>query len=237
MTASRRRLPLLLLPGMLCSGRLWADLPQRLHGLVDARHVPLTAPSIEAMADEVLAQPVERFALAGLSLGGIVALEVVRRAPHRVAGLALLSTNARAPRPDQYAGWDQLEGMVDEGRFDDVTAERLLPSLVHPSRVQELGAEVVDMAREIGPDGFRAQLAAQRSREDYRGALGGISCPVTVVAAEADALCPPSTLAEIAALTPGSELRAVAGSGHLSPLERPGAVAAVLRDWLARGVA
>ncbi|KAB8164515.1 alpha/beta fold hydrolase [Streptomyces sp. 3MP-14] len=224
----------LLLPGMLCSARLWQAQQEALSRHAETRVVELTADSVASMADQVLDLPYERFALGGLSLGGIVAMTVAHRAPERVSRLALLSTSARPPRAEQRAGWDVLTERTVSGGFADITPKTLLPQLVHPARVREpaLAGTVVRMADEVGPEVFLRQLSAQRSRTDLRGAVRELRCPTLVVAGADDALAPVAAHEEIAALVPGARLAVVPDSGHLTPLERPAEVTELLTGWL-----
>lgn len=227
--------PVVLLPGMLCSGRLWRAQAQRLAPHGEVRTVALTGDSIDAMADQVLALPCPRFALAGLSLGGIVAMAVARRAPERITRLALLSTSARPPRPEQRAGWDAMARRTGAGEFARITPETLLPQLLHPARADdpELAGAVLEMADETGPEVFLRQLSAQHSRTDLRPGLREVRCPTLVVAGEQDALAPVAAHREIADAVPGARLETLPGTGHLSPLERPAEVAELLARWLA----
>ncbi|WP_326824325.1 alpha/beta fold hydrolase [Streptosporangium sp. NBC_01756] len=224
-----------LLPGMLCSERLWAGQETALRSLAEIVHLRPSAPDIDAMADQVLSLPYRRFALAGLSLGGIVAMAVARKAPERIERLALLSTNARAPRPGQHDAWRAMADRVRAGEFHRITPDGLLPSLVHPRRRAGLAGTVVAMADEVGPEAFLAQLDAQHSRRDELSSLTAVRGPALVVAAEQDALCPIERHEEIAAALPYGRLEVLADCGHLSPLERPRLVSDLLTRWMAEG--
>jgi pimeloyl-ACP methyl ester carboxylesterase len=217
---------------MLCDSRLWAAQQDALGP--DVVYLPLAGTSMAAAVDSVLALPVPRFDLAGLSLGGIVAMHVAVRAPHRVARLALLSTNARAPRPDQYRGWDVMRhrALADELRG---VASDLLPALLRPSaqRDRDLVGTTLAMAEAVGVAAFLAQLDVQRSRTDLRPALGAVPCPTLVVSAADDVLCPPALHEEIAEALPRGRLETIPDCGHLSTLERPDVVTGLLRRWLA----
>lgn len=229
--------PLVLLPGMNCSARLFGPVRQRLGQdlpgleLVDG---PLVEPSLDECVDALLAQLPPRFALAGLSLGGIVAMALVRRAPQRVTRLCLMSTNARPPREDQRAEWQRQRRQLAGGRTAREVQQDLLPVLLHPGhRTPELESVTLAMADETGEDGLARQLALQCSRVDERPGLARVAVPTHVIAAEFDALCPVERHEEIAALVPGARLRVLPGIGHLSPLEAPDRVADELSDWLA----
>jgi pimeloyl-ACP methyl ester carboxylesterase len=229
-------LPLVVLPGTLCDARVWPD-----QLMAPPAQQPLQAgdltrdTSISAMAARVLADAPPRFALAGLSLGGIVALEITRRAPERVARLALLSTTARPPTEGQREQWRRLAALTRMGRLAEIVRDKLLPTLVSADGLQIPGvaATIEAMARAVGPEGYLRQLAALETRIDSRPLLGLIRCPTLVLAAEADVVCPAELHAEIAAGIPGALLRHLPGCGHLSTLEQPGVVAEMLSAWLA----
>ncbi|WP_395575874.1 alpha/beta fold hydrolase [Streptomyces sp. BK79] len=211
-------LPLVAVPGMLCDASLWSDV-----GFPNGHpvhHVALTEPSVGELADSVLAATTGRFVLVGLSLGAIVGFEVLRRAPERVAGLCLVSTNAGAPRPEQYAAWRALDELAGDGRFDAVV-ERTLPGMFarDPAPVR-LAERYRRMARSVGAQAARAQLAAQARRRDAFAALRAARCPTAVVHGTRDALCPPGFHRAIADAVPGARLYEVPDAGHLLPWER-----------------
>jgi pimeloyl-ACP methyl ester carboxylesterase len=222
--------PLVLLPGMNCSPRLWdgvlADLggPEVVHGELDR-------PTLDGCVDALLERLPDRFALAGLSLGGIVAMALVRRAPHRVARLALLSTNARGPIPSQRAAWAaQREALAGGATARDIQRD-LLPVLLH-RRGPALDATTLAMGDDTGSATLDHQLAMQSTRIDERPALAAVAVPTLVLAPAEDRICPLDRHEEIAARIPGADLQILPGVGHLSTLEAPGEVAAALRAWL-----
>lgn len=228
--------PLLLLPGLLCDARLWSDVRGALEEVAEVRVADLTrADSLAGMAEDALAlmEDAPRFALAGLSMGGYVALEIMRRAAPRVSRLARLDTSARPDTPEQTARRHGLLELSARGEFRGVTPS-LLPLLVHPDRVEgPVAAEVMAMAERVGPAAFLRQQTAIMRRPDARPGLPGIAVPTLVACGEADALTPPELHAEMAALIPGARLHRFAGAGHLPPMEVPAAAGAALRDWLA----
>ncbi|WP_135468946.1 alpha/beta fold hydrolase [Crenalkalicoccus roseus] len=224
---------LLLLPGLLCDARLWRD---QVAGLGDrARCVvaDLTRDdSLSALAARALAAAPPRFALCGLSMGGYVAFEILRRAPERVTRLALLDTSARPDTPEQARRRRGLMALARAGTFRGVTP-RLLPQLVHPAHLGgPVAAEVMAMAERVGRDAFLRQQAAILGRPDSRPLLPGIRVPALVAVGEEDALTPPALSEEMAALIPGARLARLPGCGHLPPLEDPAATTALLRAWL-----
>lgn len=227
------RQTLLLLPGLLCDGRLWRDQAAALAPLARAVVADLTLDDrVEAMAARAIAAIEGPFALAGLSMGGYVAFEVMRQAPERVTRLALLDTSARPDTPEQTRRRRGLISLSRSGRFRGVTP-RLLPQLIHPARLDgPLAAEVMAMAERVGQDAFLRQQAAIMHRPDSRPGLGRITVPTLVGVGAEDALTPPALAAELAAMIPGARLRHFADAGHLPTMETPEAVNAALAGWL-----
>ncbi|MFJ4839944.1 alpha/beta fold hydrolase [Streptomyces sp. NPDC088746] len=224
--------PLVVVPGMLCDADLWSDVvfPEG-HPV---RHLELTEPDIGAMAEDLLSSVSGPFVAVGLSLGAVVAFEALRRAPERFLGLCVMSANAGAPRPDQYAAWRSMAGLIDDGRFADVVEQTLPGMFPVPRPAAEPAERYRRMAFSVGPGAARAQLAAQTTRRDTIGVLRTARCPAVVLSGSRDALCPPDFHRAIARAVPGAELREVAGAGHLLPWHSPSAVSAALRDLLAR---
>lgn len=230
--SSLGREELVLLPGMLGDLRLFEDVAAALPSAVGRRGVRIDLDdSIEELAQSVLAAAPSRFALVGHSMGGIVALEVVRRAPHRVSRLGLLNTSARAASADQLDAWATLRDRAESGDFAAVVHEQAVLNLgrhTEPSLVRRW----VAMALRVGPAGFVRQLRAQACRPDSRASLAGIGVPTLVVSGSDDAVCPPELQREVAAGIPGADHVTVDGAGHMSPLDHPNEVAAVLASWL-----
>lgn len=226
--------PLVLLSGMGCSDRLW-DGVRRLLPEVATLTPALDRPDLDDTVDALLERLPSRFALAGLSLGGIVAMALARRAPERVSRLCLLSTNARPPTPQQREGWASQLADLAAGRSPRDLQIELLPLLLHPDALPHLRDATLTMADEIGEVRLAAQLRLQGTRVDERPGLRGVVVPTLVVAAAEDALCPVARHEEIRDLVPGATLIVLPRTGHLSPLERPTEIAATLRSWLADG--
>ncbi|MEB3367246.1 alpha/beta fold hydrolase [Saccharopolyspora mangrovi] len=218
--------PVVLVPGMLCDADLWSDLPELPGEVVRAE---ITEPSVGGMAEQVLSAVDGEFALVGLSLGAIVGFEVLRRAPERVSAFGALSTNAGAPRPEQLRTW-QRQAAAD---FDEVVAE-ILPAMFAEPR-SPLRERFLGMAKRIGPEVFRAQLAAQATRTEAFDAIAGYRGPVRVLCGDRDALCPTGFHEDIAESAPRGRLHVLSGAGHLLPLERPAVVGALIRRLLERG--
>jgi pimeloyl-ACP methyl ester carboxylesterase len=234
MTGSMKRLPLILLPGLLCDAALWSHQTRHLAEVADVTVADLTGrDGVSALAADVLAAAPGTFALAGLSMGGYVALEIVRQAPERVAKLALLDTNARADTDEQRRRRRGLMALADRGEFRGVTP-RLLPVLIHPDRLEEadLTGEVMAMAERVGRDAFLRQQKLIMDRPDSRPMLPSISCPTLVLCGRQDAISTLEMHAEMAGAIPGARLAVVEECGHLASLERPHATTALMRDWL-----
>ena len=229
--------PLLLLPGLLCDARLWRDQVAALAGEAMCQVADVTLDdSLGAMAARALADAPPRFALAGLSMGGYLACEILRQAPGRVTRLALFDTSARPETPLQARRRRGLMALTRTGLFRGVTP-RLLPQLVHPDNLAgPVGQEVIAMAERVGRDAFLRQQAAILGRADSRPGLAALRLPTLVAVGEADALTPPALAAEIAAAIPGATLHHIPRSGHLPPMEAPEPTTALLRGWLRAGI-
>lgn len=226
-------IPLVFLPGLLCDATLWRA---QVDGLAD-RVAPMVADltlddSIADMAQRTLAAAPPSFALAGLSMGGYVALEIMRQAPERVTRLALLDTSAAADTSDRAHDRRAAIQSLKLGRFLGVT-DRLLPQLVHASHLEGLVADKVKvMAARVGGPAFIRQQQAILGRPDSRPMLGGITVPTLVAVGDADVLTPPEDAAEIHAGIPGSTLHVFRACGHLPALEQPEETTRRLSDWL-----
>ena len=219
---------LVLLPGMGCTAALWSRLT-----LPDDVVTPvLREPSLDAEVDRLLDRLPARFALAGLSLGAIVAMALVRRAPERVSRLCLMSTNPYGPTPAQLRGWAaQREALQTRSPREVQTA--LLPLLLSPGR-EDLVPLTLAMADDTGAAAYDAQLRLQTTRVDERPGLARVRCPTLVVAARDDRLCPVARHEEVTRLVPGARLVVLQACAHLSPLEQPAAVSALLGSWSGR---
>ncbi|MFD9627293.1 alpha/beta fold hydrolase [Peribacillus muralis] len=228
--------PLILLPGTLCDERLWEMV--NLSDLAEVKVCDVSkADTIEGLAKSVLEDAPERFALAGLSLGGIISLEIMRLAPERVMKLALLDTNPNPPQPEQISGWERFIEMANNGQFLDITRKYLLPVLIHQDRRHDeaLVSKIIDMAEKVGKVGYINQLKAVMTRSDQRPILSAIDCPTMILVGKEDMVCPVQMSEFLKENIPGARLEIVNHSGHLSALEQPEKVSALLRDWLMKG--
>ncbi|MGP9822354.1 alpha/beta fold hydrolase [Salinarimonas sp. NSM] len=227
--------PLLLLPGLMCDARLFA--PQ-IAALSAGRTVIVPdvsgADTIAALAAAVLADAPPAFALAGLSMGGIVAMEMARQAPDRVRRLALLDTDPRADSEGAHAMRVRQIAEVEAGGLDAVLRRDVEPVLLHRESTREDILEVMRaMARDLGPDVFVRQSRALASRAGQEETLRAHRGPTLVLCGEDDRLCPVKRHTLMHELVAGSTLEIVPGAGHLPTLETPDAVNAALARWLA----
>jgi len=226
---------LVLIPGLLCDEALWRHQANHLEDTVSVTVADLARDdTIPAMAQRILADSPPTFALAGLSLGGYVAQEIMRQAPERVERLALVATNARADNDEQIKTRSSLIKLTEIGKFKGVTS-RLLPNLIHPSRLEDpaVGGVVMEMAERIGQEAFIRQQRAIMARKDGRADLEAIRVPTLILAGRQDQLCPPKVQEEMQARVSNGRLVFIEECGHLPPLERPFATTAVFRYWLA----
>jgi pimeloyl-ACP methyl ester carboxylesterase len=227
-------LPLILVPGLLCSARLYA--PQ-ISALWPFGQVTVADhrrdDSMSAIATRILANAPPRFALAGLSMGGYIAITMLRLAPERVEKLALLDTSARSDTAEQSAAREKFIAMAQAGRLDEVV-EALATRFLHRNREHDpaLKSLLHDMASDTGADAFVRQQKAIMSRPDARPLLASIRCPTMVLVGDGDRLTPPDLSQEICTGIPQARLVVIPGCGHLSTVEQPIAVNAALAEWL-----
>jgi pimeloyl-ACP methyl ester carboxylesterase len=230
----RAPLPLVLVPGLNCSARLYADQIPVLWRFGPVQVADHTRDdSMDAIAMRILAAAAPRFALVGLSMGGYIAQTIIRQAPGRVEKLALLDTSARPETPEQTARRKPQIALAESGRFGEVPALQF-PVFVHRDRQGDemLRQRVRLMAEETGAQAFLRQQHAIIARADARPLLPSIKCPTLVLVGDGDELTPLSLAQELAAGISGSRLVVVPDCGHLSTMERPGAVNAALTQWL-----
>lgn len=225
---------LVLLPGLLNDERLWAHQRQSLADITVVEVPALTHDdTLAGMAKRVLGGVQGTFSLAGLSMGGYVAMEIMRQAPDRVERLALVDTTARPDLPEQTQRRRDAIAVAESGGFERIMPG-MLPMLVHPDHMamERVGGLAKDMALAVGKDAFVRQQSAIMHRPDSRPSLSRVSCPTLVMCGRDDSLTPVDRHEEMADLIPGSKLVVIEQCGHLSAIEQPHAVSAVLRYWL-----
>ncbi|MBL6612776.1 MAG: alpha/beta hydrolase [Reyranella sp.] len=225
---------LVLLPGLLNTRRVFE--PQ-IEALAEAADFVVPElwhhETIGDMAAAVLAAAPPSFALGGFSMGGYVAFEIMRRAPQRVERLALMDTQAA---PDSAESTKHRRALLEQtkvGRFNGVNAT-LLPQLVHHRHINDaaITQPILDMAQEIGAEGFAREQRAIIDRADSRPLLVDIDVPTVVIVGRQDQVTPLPRSEEMAADIATSRLVVVEECGHMSPLEKPADITAALRRWL-----
>ena len=225
--------PLLLIPGMMCDARMWGGLPALLHPRPVAHCLPTDADTIAELAALILRDAPSRFALAGLSMGGIVAMEVLRQAPERVERLALLDTNPRAETPEVKARRAPQIARALSGDLDAVIRDEMKPNyLAAGPDTRPILDLCMEMARALGPQVFAHQSRALRDRPDQTATLAAFRGPALVLTGEDDRLCPLDRHQQMHALMPQSRLAIIPRAGHLPTLENPAATFAHVQDWL-----
>ncbi len=226
--------PLVLLPGMMCDARMFS--PQI--AMLSAHYTLILPPlggadSMAGLAAQILSHAPPRFALTGLSMGGIVAMNILSQAPDRVTKIALMDTNPLAEPPDVQARRAPQIARVLAGGLDAVMRDEMKPLYLHSTPHR---AEILDlcmaMARGLGPDAFARQSRALASRTDQTATLRAFTGPALVLMGEHDIPCPRSRHDLMHALMPQSRLAIIADAGHLPTLEQPRATTAELHRWL-----
>lgn len=225
--------PLLFLPGFMCDARLFW------HQIVDfsadrmVMVAPLEGATIEDMAEAVLAQAPLRFALVGHWLGGLVAMEILRRAPERVAEIALINISPLSEPPQAAAMREPRIVRARTGRLDDAMLEEVPATALAPGEGRaEVQAMMLEMAEGLGAEVFTNQSRALMRRPDQQRALRSTKVRAVLICGEYDTICPPRRHEFLAELMPHAEFKLILGAGHLSPLEQPVKVSKALRDWL-----
>jgi pimeloyl-ACP methyl ester carboxylesterase len=227
-------MPILLVPGLVSSPRIYAPvIPAlwRFGPVTVANHI--RNDNMAVIARRILAEAPPRFALAGHSMGGYIAFEIMRQASERVAKLALINTQARPDTPEATARRRELIARAREGGLHDVIDE-LLPVLVHPSRAGEAALRRLfhDMADDVGAEGFINNQTAIMGRASSRPTMATIKCPTLVLTGDQDMLIPNTLSKEMAEGIAGAKLVIIPDCGHCPQPERPEATIAALVEWL-----
>jgi pimeloyl-ACP methyl ester carboxylesterase len=227
--------PVFLLCGLLCDETIWADIPSRLASIANARVMSFAGfTSIAGMAGRVLAAAPPRFALAGHSMGGRVALEVWRQAPERVTALALLNTGVHPPRESEFESRGLLVRLARRQGMAALADEWLPPMMgASPDRVAQVMPVLKAMVQRSTAESFAGQINALLQRPDARPVLPSITVPTLLLSGTNDTWSSLSQHADMQRSVSRSTLVEIAGAGHMSPIERPDAVARALKGWLA----
>lgn len=226
---------LILIPGTLNDAELWRDQVEGLAGIATIHVADITqGNSLRELAEDILASAPETFALAGFSLGGYVAQEIVRLAPDRVERLALLDTSIRGESPIRAKSRKALAGSAQAaGKFHGF-GDRLLVDYLDPAHLHDeaIVGRIRAMTERLGAEVFLRQNAIERT--DGADALAGFAGPVLILCGENDRLTPLADHRDMAGLAENGRLVIVPHAGHMTPIENPAAVTEALKDWLAR---
>lgn len=227
---------LVLLPGMMCDARLFAAQVADLSRDTAVMVAPITrGERIEEIASGLLDSLPQRFALAGLSMGGIVAMEILRRAPDRVMRIALMDTNPLSETPQVAADREPQIVRVRAGRLDEVMRDEMKPNYLAEGPGKQAVMDLcMAMAMDIGPDVFIRQSVALRDRPDQQESLRNVEVPTLVLCGRDDKLCPLERHELMHGLIPGSRLEIIEGAAHMPTLEQPDATTDALCGWLER---
>ena len=225
---------LLLLPGMMCDERLFAPQIAALRARCDILVPDLgEADSMAAMGEHVLATAPSRFALGGVSMGGILAMEIMRQAPERVSHLALIDTNPFAERDEVKRRRGPQIDAVRQGQLETIMREEMKPAyFTHLEDSRAFRDLCLAMALSVGPQAFLRQSLALRDRPDYSGTLRRVICPTLIMCGRHDGLCPVERHEAMKAMMPHAKLHIVEGAGHLPTIEAPHEVSQALYDLL-----
>ncbi|MCV6589965.1 MAG: alpha/beta hydrolase [Marinobacterium sp.] len=228
--------PLLLIPGMMCDARLYTPQISTFSAERPIHCATLTTgDSVQALARDILDQAPPEFALLGLSMGGIVAMEVFAQQPQRVKGLALLDTNPLAEQDEVKARRGPQMVQARHGELAQVMGHDMVPNyLAHPAAHPEITQLCMEMALALGPDVFIRQSQALKNRPDQCNTLKQVQVPSLILCGEQDQLCPLERHQLMSRLMPHAELAVVASAGHLPTLEQPEQTNNIIGRWLHR---
>jgi pimeloyl-ACP methyl ester carboxylesterase len=223
-----------LLSGLLCDETFWTDIPRRLAAVAEIQVVSFRGfSSIPDMARHVLEVAPERFAVAGHSMGGRVALEIMRLAPRRITGLALLNTGVHAVRDGEPQSRSHLLRVAHECGMPALAAEWLPPMMgSDAARAAELMPQLHAMIQRFTAQDYASQVSAMLNRPEVLSLLRSIAVPTLLLSGSDDTWSPVSQQQSIRRRIPHATLFEIHGAGHMAPLERPDSVAVALREWL-----
>ena len=229
-------IPLILLPGMMCDGRMYASQISALEDLTECRVGNIGgANNMVDIAAQVLAQAPEKFALAGLSMGGIVAMEIIRQAPERVTRLALMDTNPCSEEEAVKITRQPQINAVLAGRLEPLLRDIMVPQYFATQEAQsQFNQLCVDMALDLGEEVFVRQSLALKNRRDQRETLALFDKPCLVLMGEADEICPLERHECMVALLSNVAFVKIHNAGHIPTLEQPAATNAALRQWMVK---
>lgn len=227
--------PIVFLPGTLCDARLWKYQVEALSSRA-ACHVGNygAAKSIPEMARNVLTHAPPNFVLAGLSIGGIVALEMWRQEPARIRKLALLDMNPHADTPERKAARTLQLEYIEQGELNALVEEILIPAYLATARLndQKIRQCILEMAHSVGPEAFVRHCRALEARHESMSMMHSIVVPTLVLCGDEDRVCPPAWHLAMVERLPRGRLIRVPEAGHLSALENPNAVTGALTSFI-----
>jgi pimeloyl-ACP methyl ester carboxylesterase len=226
--------PLVLLPGMMCDDRVFAPQIRAFAAERAIMVAPITqGDRVETIAASLVDQLPEKFALAGHSMGAIVAMEVLKRIPGRITRLCLMSSNPLPESPAFAATREPLIIGAQSGRLDQVMRDMMPDDFLAPGPDRlEIQNLLAVMAQDLGPDVFVAQSRALQRRPDQQGTLRKCAAPTRIICGESDPLTPVRRHEFMAGLIPDAMLSIIEGAGHVPTLEQPEQTTQILRDWL-----
>jgi pimeloyl-ACP methyl ester carboxylesterase len=224
---------LVMIPGLGSDSAVWRRTIEAMRSSVDCLvGDTLSDDSLEGMARRILDRAPASFALAGVSMGGMVALQIMKIAPRRVTRLALIDTNAR-PDTIMRKTIRRLSNIAAATTSDfGKLSERSVKSLIHPSAPEEIRTELAEMGARVGARIYRRQNIAVAARKDMRPILPGIAVPTAIVVGSDDKVTPVMLSREIHQLVPASVLHIIRDCGHLPPIEKPAVLAAILLELM-----
>lgn len=225
---------LIMLPGMMCDERLFKPQITHLNGRYDIRVLPIHEhETIKDLAEDVLENAPSEFALMGLSMGGIVAMEIIKQASEQVTHLALLDTNPRAELEEVKRRREPQIEKVKNGGLVSVMRDEMKPKyLVDSDKKPAILDLCMDMAKGLGETAFINQSLALRDRSDYQDTISQYTSPTLILCGRKDLLCPPERHELMHNLIECSQLKIIDGAGHLPTLEQSDLVNKALDEWL-----
>jgi pimeloyl-ACP methyl ester carboxylesterase len=232
---------LILIPGLLCDATVWQSQAEALADVAEVRiAIHGSRDSLGALAETIIARAPPRFAIAGHSMGGRIALEILRRVPERICGVALLDSGYE-PLSKGESGQREVAGrhaLLAMARREGMRAmaRKWIQDMVHPARLsdEDLIGVILDMFERRTPELFEMQIRALLDRPDASAVLSAITCPALLLCGREDTWAPPSRHVDMSAMIPKSAVAIIPECGHMATLERPKAVTTALRRWLGR---
>jgi pimeloyl-ACP methyl ester carboxylesterase len=225
---------LIMIPGTLCDDSLFDHQVQALEDLANCTigdHS--SSDDLKKVAANILEHAEGQFSVMGLSYGGIIAFEMWRQAGGRIKKLILLNTTFKLPSKETKLNQQRFIGMACTGEFKEITSDILKDAMLHPDHAANpvIRKKVLNMALNIGKEKFINQVKSQLGRPDSTADLPFIKCPTLIITGREDKTCTPELHTEMAAMIPGSTLEIIEHCGHLSTIEQPGKLNAIIRKW------